>query len=420
MILLPGILMVILYRFYRYKNKKVFGVISFLYAIYCVMTLVAVLSFFLKIDKPIMPMSIVAILYFCFGLFIILSVFFQYRDYKIKSIYIENFLIFRLFEYLLIIGGFFSFIFYLPFAVKSLTGNVGLNRLLGINNEVMKGFGIVNSLATLFANLFILMLLCAFLELILCKKGYKRRAVLLLISSLSFIINILAFVGRDGFVYWLLSFLFAYFLLKEFLSKNIRKRIFFFFIIVVSIASIPFVLISLSRFGAIKDTVDSFISYSGQQVVNFNDRYIINAIPRRGASNFPFVVTLLESIGFRINPVFDNDLIYYSFFQKGAVPWVFSTFIGSFLSDFGKVGTIFVLFILFVLIRWSIMNPVKSGIFTFSRLILFTLLFQFVSWGVFYNRLAVLNFYTIVMVLISLVFYLSRLDTNCLWIYKYE
>jgi len=204
-----------------------------------------------------------------------------------------------------------------------------------------------------------LMILCSLIDFSLPSIKNSIRGSLLLISSFSYVVYITAYVGRDALIYWEMSFLFSYLLLRRFIYRKNQVLVITLFIVISILASIPFIMISTARFGSGIETklrndieiidesgnrskhsfiIESLVDYAGQQISNFNDKFIINPPKRFGGENFPVIAKFIERIGIPIKPIYNNELLYNYYFQFGAVPWVFYTFIGSFLSDFGRLG----------------------------------------------------------------------------------
>ena len=96
---------------------------------------------------------------------------------------------------------------------------------------------------------------------------------------------------------------------------------------------------------------------------------------------------------------------------------MFTTVIGSFLHDFGRIGCVVAIVLIFLLVRTLLYRAKVSGIFKLSELIMFILMFQIVSWGVFYYRQYSAFFYIVAMLLLFLFFKLSG-GTRTLLIFK--
>src|SRR5208337_1059847 len=148
-------------------------------------------------------------------------------------------------------------------------------------------------------NSFILAQAYAFIHLI--PKNGKRKpclALLMLISSLSYVVYIFAYVGRDGPVYWGMSFFFCFYLFKDFILSRDLKKIKQFFAICLPLLIVPFLLISESRFShSSGGTVWSIVSYAGQEIMNFNAVYLVDAPLLYGANGFPELYKSFEAMG---------------------------------------------------------------------------------------------------------------------------
>jgi len=208
------------------------------------MGIMSIALFYSGLFQSVFKYSLEAMLYMSICLIIIFYGFISFNEEKIKSVEIDNLNVYMVIETTLIIGGFSAILFFIPFAIKGLSGDVELNR---INNgifqqKVLASYGIVNSLLSLFANLFILAIVFSFINFSRGPK-FKIRAYLLLLSSFSYVIYILAYVGRDGIAYWLLSFIFVFFLMKNFLNSSLVKKIRLFFILFLVAASFFFFFI---------------------------------------------------------------------------------------------------------------------------------------------------------------------------------
>jgi hypothetical protein len=91
------------------------------------------------------------------------------------------------------------------------------------------------------------------------------------------------------------------------------------------------------------------------------------------------------------------------FFSQGLYPWVFSTYIGSYLSNFGKMGTIVLLSLSSLHVTYIMKIKMRDAI-CLSDLLILILYIQVISWGVFYFRQYSANLYLIVTFLISILF----------------
>jgi len=91
------------------------------------------------------------------------------------------------------------------------------------------------------SNLFIVAQVCSFINLIpINGKRNVYKAYLMLISSLSFVVYVLAYAGRDGVVFWLMSYVFCFLLFRKFLIKSDLKKMKRVSAFVFAIIMIPF------------------------------------------------------------------------------------------------------------------------------------------------------------------------------------
>jgi len=407
MYLLPILTLVAIYWQYQKKNNGVFGPVSYLISAYLIMALSFFILHFSGLFKSVFDYKIEPMVYLSFSFLIVFWGFVNYRDEKINAISIENNFVYNVLEKLIMVGGFMAILFFSRFAIDHfLSGDIENERLnVGdFATKTLGSFGLLNSFLSLFSNFFTLAILFGFINLI---RKKKRSAYLLFISSTSYIVYVFAYVGRDGFVYWTMTFLFFYFLFRKFLNSDTRKKLIRSFSIAIIIALIPFLLITAARFsGDSPNVIMNMFSYGGQQIINFNDRYQVDAQITYGRGSFPIFIDALENIGFQIpNPKIDDINAIY--LDADIKPWTFGTYISSFNMNFGKLGTIVLLVILSSISRKLINKNVERGRFSLSDLILFTLLFQFVLWGVFYFRFYSANFYILGVIIIYLILKIS-------------
>ena len=368
---------------------------------------VALILEFSGVFPSVFPFTFIPMMYLSIGFIIAFSGFLKYKDKNFNTIRIQNLKLLSLFENVLLYGGFGSLFFFLPFAISGLSGDVELNRLdiFGFQESVLAKYGIINSIFSLFANLFIFAILLAFIRFA-DKDNLKSRGkgYLLLLSSFSYVVYVLAYVGRDGIVYWLMSYSFIYLVFKRFISITIKKKLFYQYFISIGILIVPFMIISIARFSAMAEGVGwKLLEYAGCQLKNFNDSFYVDPPLLYGRLAFPIFLDILETFGISFEKALVQDRFPY-YLSLGVDPWIFKTFIGDLLMDFGKIGTLLYLIFFSVLARFSLKKVSIEGTFTFSNLILFILLYQMILWGVFYFRFYSMNFYIIAVILIALSF----------------
>lgn len=405
MYFIPVLTLFLVYINYQRANRRHFGIVTLLLLAYLAMGSFSIVRELSGKFPSSLEYSLGPMLYMSFAFLVIFTGFTGFRDNCVRTIRIDNVPVFRGLQSFLIVGGMIAIAFFLPFAIKSLSGDIGSNRNLQVAQGVaFAKWGIVNSICSLLANCFIFAIICAFLNLLPGNTlRSKRRARLLMISSLSYVVYVLAYVGRDGVVYWSMSFLFCYFLFKKFLAEKMRIMMKRFFFVMLPLFVIPFMMITISRFsGSPIGVFWEIVNYGGQQVRHFNDHYIINAPIYHGRFEFPILWDFKSLLGASKASSFDvrDTMEYYERYRT--VPWVFSTFIGTLMMDIGKISALSFLLLLSLLIRKTYRRINGTGIFRFSQLLIFTLFYQFVFWGVFYNRMYAANYYMLFIIFVFL------------------
>lgn len=102
------------------------------------------------------------------------------------------------------------------------------------------------------------------------RQDKKCLLILLVISSTSRIFHAFSYMGRDGLLFWILSFLFSFFVFKPYLNKKAKRLIRKVFYIFGTFAIALIGAISFSRFGESDEGLFwSLVSYLGQPIDNF-------------------------------------------------------------------------------------------------------------------------------------------------------
>jgi hypothetical protein len=232
-------------------------------------------------DSNSIPYSLSAILYFIVSISIAFYPLINTHEYKRLPVVIENVKLFLFFKKYLIILSYLSLLFYLPVAVSNLFFvNINYARYNNtmIINFYISSFGgmgkILNTVFSLIANMFPVTMAFSFLNLSIStdKKKYKSF-IFSLVSTLSYFIYILAYSGRDGMVYWVLTFLIEYSMFKNYIeAKKLNRYLKLPLMIVMFCFLMIFVYITVGRFGEnSSDFVWSIVNYMGQQIKNFSD-----------------------------------------------------------------------------------------------------------------------------------------------------
>lgn len=402
-LLLPVITLILILCNYMRKNGKRFDIVTLLISAYLFMGGISLLIELAGLFPSNFPFAFEPMAYLSVCFFIVFWGFTGFNNQKFKAIKIENLFLLKAIESLLIIGGFLAIIFFLPFAQKALTGNIADNRdYVVFSGSSLGEWGIVNSVFSLLANLFLLAQVCAFLNLV-PREGKRNviKAYMLMASSLSYVVYILSYAGRDGVVYWIMSYLFCFLLFRNFVKKEDLKNLNWVIGLCSTVLLVLFFLISIARFSeTIGGTGWQLIRYAGQQIQNFNDHYQIEAPITHGRLAFPEFIKSMDYIGINVGSDFSIKELQMYFIGEGIQPNMFTTFIGLLMIDIGKIGTLVYLVIVSFITRIILKKVSKTGIFCFSNLVLFILLYQIVYWGVFYFRQYSANYYIIFMILL--------------------
>lgn len=317
-------------------------------------------------------------------------------------------------ENFLIVSQMLAILFFLPFALSALSGDANANRLeLSSTMERLASFGFLNTIAGAASQLFTFSIALAFLRIIRKEEGRRNlsKVVMLWLASLSYVIYILAYVGRDGVIYWIMNFILIYVLFSESLDKKSKKRIVTAFSLSAFIIGTPFMAITVARFfDAQQGGALSFFEYFGAQIINFSDYSSIDRPLTYGLQNFPlFVNAGCVALDLSCNSWIDvKDSIFDEYLQQGKAPWVFGTFVSDFVADFGTAGMLMIM-CLFALIctRVGKINT-NNGRTSLGRFFLILFLFLVPYWGVFYFRFGIINGFIIVNLLFVLVVSLAN------------
>ncbi len=335
--------------------------------------------------------ALTPMLYLGASLGLVLWGFFPFRPSGFKYILIKNLPTYLLFERIVLVSSLATITFFSEPALRALSGHAGDNRAnLSQFSEVLGSHGLLNTVFSLIANFFAVPICLALVRLTDNWPARHRSATvawLLFGSSLSYLVYVLAYVGRDAAVFWPLTAAFHYLMFSQFLSPHRRRVMKRLAVAIVIFMAIPFVWISVARFGNDeRGVVLSVLDYGGAQVRNFNDHYVAFSTPAYGALTFDQIRRLytlaVEGVDQRTSRV-DWFPVYT---DTGVIPWSFSTFVGTFVQDFGPSRTPLLLVTLAFITRRSLAGLRGRGAMSMSQILVFSLCAQIVLFGVFYFR----------------------------------
>lgn len=347
---------------------------SFLFLIYLIGAFCGIFTINIEgYRDPLTSHYWLPVIFFAFSLFLYLYPFKRFDETKIDVIKLPSLSILNLFSTFLIVISFFAIAYYAS-TVSSIfvMASLGDARQTIYEGELYVESGLMNTIASVAASLYVFAILMFFVYSAI--GGHTIRRTLLLVSSISQPLHILSYVGRDGVVFWIFTFVFTYLLFRPFLTDEIDKKVKKIFLIGSASLLIPFILISLSRF-SLSDTGTggSFVSYMGQGFVVGPLFFGLEAIPMSNGSSFPLY---WEVIGQR--PPAGQGALQIGEWKS----WQFGTFVTSFSRNLG-VGGMLVLSI-FCFLWFAIVFGRKRKIISFHSLFIYNLFFQVYSQGVFY------------------------------------
>lgn len=298
----------------------------------------------------------------------------HFDESKVNAIKLPNRQILDIFSDVIIVLSIFSIFYYLPIVSNLLRGDLGALRNALYAGEEYVEAGLWNTVASTSSSLYVFALLLFFIYL--CIGASKWRLVLLFVSSLSNIVHVLAYVGRDGVVFWIFAFFYLYLLFKPYLNTGIRKGLKKTALIAGGVMLIPFMLISIGRFQDDGGVLNSIVSYFGQPFVYGTLYFGIDNPPVDPGHGFPLFYELTglhmpEGIG--------------RWEMGGTVSWVFGTFLKSLYASLGGSMGLIIFCIVFGMIFMLVFGK-KQRMLHFSKLFVYILYFEVLSQGVFYFR----------------------------------
>ena len=297
----------------------------------------------------------------------------------------------------------FSIAFFSSFALSSLGGDVGANRLeLSNKAEVLGSYGLINTVAGAGSHLFMISLVMACVRLCQSREGGNTliRPFLLIAASLSYVVYVLAYVGRDGAIYWLMTALLVFLMFRRHMPAKTQRWIIVAGSSISAIILLPIAAITAARFANSEFGASwSVFEYFGTQINNFSDYANIDRPLTYGAMNFPLIIkpycSVIGGLGCEdwdaIKPyIFDQYL------TQGQAPWLFATYISDFVADFGYMGAMIFISLFAFLCHYLSVSRDLNGFLSLSRLLLVLLCFLTPYWGVFYFRFGIINSFLIV------------------------
>ena len=366
-------------------KKKGFTSSTFLISIYTLSFLCSVLLIILEFQQknPKIDNYFGGSLFLTVSLWLYLYPFIEINDSNFEYLRIPSKKIIKCISVILSVCSIYSIVFYLPVAYKMIAVDIAdianVRSMVTTGNHPFIEPSIKNGLAKLFAFLYNLQLTLFFINLIIDRK-IRFFSWVILFSSLSYPVFVLAFMGRDGIVFWIFSFIFSFLLFRKYLHGGILKTLKKITVVIFSFFLFFFLIISVGRFLVANEDAmqlfESLLSYIGQGPINFAEYYYIpNMISDGGQSLF---LPLVKDVDLNYKNQIDSLLYNYDI-----VPWIFKTFISSIYTSIGSLFLLIFGLILLFVYKYSFKEK-KKGVLSFPFVLVYTVFFTVYSQGVFY------------------------------------
>lgn len=324
------------------------------------------------------------------------------KEYKV-SIRPPNINKFKFLGWIFIVLGIFSLFYFIPTTIKAFSGDIAALRDAVAQGNPLVTQSISNTVAGTIANFYPAILLFYFYSICFLNNSRFFNSLLLLAST-SYIFHVFSYVGRDGVLFWIFSYIYSYCLFRPYMSMIIRRRCKKIFKIIAVLACTGFMVISVGRFVMLgggddnmNPVVESIISYQGQIFHNYGEYY--HNIPPSYSLKGIFSL-FFPSSG---ETVIEKNKIFYAIYGFNS-----NVFKGFSISIYDAMGT--PLSIIFALLYAFFLSIYFMGKNTsFSKLIILTLAYQIPFHCYYYFRLSnnVGNLYIMCMILLSVFFSFS-------------
>lgn len=362
------------------NNKKAkggwFTSSSILLGIYCICSLFGVIELNIgDYHEPYDSHYWFPMLLFDLFLLIFLLPFRQFKEVAISKLILPNRLFLDIFSSIIIILSIYSIIYYSGSVITILSS--GALKEMRDSHELIFETGIWNTVAAVSAENYMFAIILFFIYSII--GNCRKRCMLLFVASVSKPIHVFAFVGRDGVVFWIFTFMFCYAFFRSYMNENLQKNILKSLLRFGIILLIPFFMISISRFGGgdYGGTGNSIISYLGHAFLQGPLYFGLEDKVINIGGGFPlfYEITGLEK---PIASGIRNIGEWYS--------WKFATFITNLYMYLDLIGLIVVTILFYLLFHHVLTFNRSKKKMTFGQFTYYLFYFQIISQGVFYFR----------------------------------
>lgn len=274
----------------------------------------------------------------------------QYDSSKIQKVRLINEKFLQKYIYIMLVIQLLGLLAIFPTIYKILlTGSSAEFRMESYDNAniIVISNPILAKMKTLSSSFQTINVIVASYILLFTSKYLKFKKLFFITSVLIFPIYMTILGNRFYVMAQLVWMLFIFIFLRNFIKKKIQKKLFTYFLVVLGIALVPFIIISIGRFG---DMIEyQLYRYIGEPFINYNVQF--------------FYDLKNETWGSAYFSVFRNWLGFPTEFQTLVEKWayidsitgidshVFYTFIGGFNIEFGFLNTLIIGFLIFILYK---------------------------------------------------------------------
>lgn len=246
----------------------------------------------------------------------------------------------------------------------------------------------------------------------------NKKKIFLILFCIVFIVDVLYPLsqgGRTPAVMNIFSILMAGTLFYPFYSCKIKKIVKKCSLILLIIVSIPFMALTISRFGEREyGTSGGMLSYAGQAPLNFNTK----SLDAGGIRNGDRTINLFKQFLFNDVPR-DVSEVRAKYRNLKINDSIFSTYVGDFVLDYGPIGAFIIFLLLFIWFNKSI-RIYNNTIPFYSLLLIYFILCIAMQGGMYLFYYAFMNNIKIIaLIFMYVIFYIdynSRKTHNYLYI----
>lgn len=315
---------------------------------------------------------------FLLFIFLLLIPFRQFNEISSPIIKLPSIGVLNAFSTVLIIISLYSIAYYSQYVINIFSdGNLRAARNQIYGGEEFVEASIFTTIASVSSSMYVFVLLMFFVYTVIGQN--KKRRFLLLFASLSEPIHIMTFVGRDGVVFWIFSFIFLFLFFVPYMDDITISKVKRTFIYGASLLLIPFLLISMSRFENSDDGMGySILSYMGQSFINGPLFFGIDDAnkPFSDGRAFPLFLRLIG----KTPPV--GERMFYEINEWRS--WGFGTLLVALYRNLHLIGLIILCVVAYIVFMLCLKG--KEHKLCFSSLFIYLLYFQVLAEGVFYFK----------------------------------